>query len=137
MKTTFLILLLVSSGLVMSCDNDDDNSSPQEPSISGTWNLRNISGGIAGANADFEDGVILWNFDPDTSILKVTNNHSNEETVYDGFETGNYDYSITKTDGENHLLIGGSEYGTYTVSSDELVIDQNLGADGYVFSFQR
>lgn len=135
MKVISFSLLLLFSAFAISCNNDDDN--PYEPSISGTWSLTNISGGFAGVNTDFETGKILWVFDMDASTIHVVNNHPNGPAIYDGFETGDYSFELTEINGENQISIDGTLFGIYTVTSSELIIDQDAGSDGYVFSFHR
>lgn len=135
MKTSFFIVLIAISGIVMSCDKDDDMQ--QEPTIAGTWNLLNIQGGFAGIDADFSPGLITWNFNAETSSLSVVNNHPEDEIVYDGFETGTYPYSILQSEGDKLLSIDGGTFGIYTFTDYQLIIDQNIASDGYVFSFER
>ena len=137
MKTKLLILLIAFFGLTTSCDNDDDNGPNNETTIAGTWDLRNISGGIAGVNTNFEPGLIQWNFNAETFILTVQNNNSNEEVLYDGLESGTYSYELTEIEGEKHVMVEDSDFGSYMISGDGLIIDQNMGADGYVFTFER
>ena len=136
MKTKLLILLIVFFGLATSCNNDDDNGPTNEITIAGTWDLRNISGGIAGVDSNFEADLIQWSFNEETSVLTIANDHSNDETLYDGLESGTYIYELTVSEGENQINIDGASFGTYTISENELVIAQTL-ADGYVFSFKR
>ncbi|HET8838878.1 MAG TPA: hypothetical protein VFM82_07800 [Flavobacteriaceae bacterium] len=138
MRTTFLILLLAFCGFATSCDNDDDNGPQTEVSLEGTWDLKNISGGFAGINADFEDDAIEWTFNEETSVLTINNTHPNDdETIYDGLESGTYTYELSTVDGENQIYINDVFFGVYVLSASELVIDQDIGADGYVFSFER
>ena len=135
MKSTFFMFLIAISALATSCDNDDD--SLRQPTISGTWNLINITGGLAGIDADFEPGVITWTFNAETSMLSVENNHPENETIYDGLETGTYSYSISNTDDEARLIIDDGDFGSYILSKNQLIIDQYYGADGYLFTLER
>lgn len=137
MRTTVLILLLAFCGFATSCDNDDDNGPEQEITIGGTWDLKNISGGFAGIDANFQDDAIEWTFNEETSVLTINNTHPNDETVYDGLESGTYTYELSTVDGEHEIYIEDVFFGVYTLSATELIIDQDVGADGYLFSFER
>lgn len=132
MKTSLYILFIAFSGLMISCDKDDENVLQQDPTIMGTWNLTNIHGGFVGADENFEPGVITWTFKENTSTLIVMNNHASTDGAYDGLETGTYPFTVQSV---GHLLIDGTDF-IYSVTEAELVIEQNL-TDGYTFSFKR
>lgn len=77
----FLIYLFLIG--FVSCD-DDKNTTVNK--IEGIWNLRNVSGGIAGVDTNFDFGVILWQFRSDSGELLVDNRNS--AGGYDGLESG-------------------------------------------------
>lgn len=139
MKSKILVLLVVGfCGVIASCNNDD---SIQATTINGTWNLKNISGGLAGINDDYNQGIIKWIFDSQALTLTVENNNS-QNTIYDGFESGIYSYSILESGGNSYLIVEDTEFGGYTLTENNLMIDQNKtstgsGADGFVIALER
>ncbi len=134
--TFFIVMSLV---LLVSCTND--SNSIQIDTINGSWNLTNISEGLAGIDDDYDTGIIKWIFDSQNLTLTVENNNLSN-TIYDGFESGIYMYSILEINGNSYLLIEDIEFGGYTVTQNNLMIDQNeistgSGADGFVLRFER
>jgi len=139
MKSKILVLLVVGfCGIIASCNNDD---SIQATIINGTWNLKNISGGLVGINDDYNQGIIKWIFDNQALTLTVENNNS-QNTIYDGFESGIYSYSILESGGNSYLIVEDTEFGGYTLTEKNLIIDQNKtstgsGADGFIIDLER
>ena len=139
MKSKILVLLVVGfCGVISSCNNDD---SIQATIINGTWNLKNISGGLAGINDDYNQGIIKWIFDSQALTLTVENNNS-QNTIYDGFESGIYSYSILESGGNSYLIVEDIEFGGFAITENNLVIDQNKttagsGADGFIIELER
>ncbi len=138
MKSKILVLLVVGfCGVIASCNDD----SPQASTINGTWNLKNVSGGLAGINDDYNRGIIKWNFDSQALTLTVENNNS-QNIIYDGFESGVYSYSILESGGNSYLIVEDTEFGGYTLTENNLMIDQNKtstgsGADGFIIELER
>jgi len=122
MKSKILVLLIVGFGGVIASCNDDDST--QASTINGTWNLKNISGGIAGINDDYNQGIIKWIFNSQSLTLIVENNNS-QNTIYDGFLSGIYNYSILESGGNSFLIVEDTEFGGYTLMENNLMIDQN------------
>ena len=139
MKSKILVLLVVGfCGVIASCNNDD---SIQASTINGTWYLKNISGGLAGINDDYNQGIIKWIFDSQALTLTVENNNS-QNTVFDGFESGIYSYSILESGGNSYLIVEDTEFGGYTFTENNLMLDQNKistgsGADGFIIELER
>ncbi len=139
MKSKILVLLVVGfCGVNASCNDDD---SPQASTINGTWNLKNISGGLAGINDDYNQGIIKWIFDSQALTLTVENNNS-QNTIYDGFESGIYSYSILESGGNSYLIVEDAEFGVFTLTENNLMLDQNIistgsGADGFIIELER
>ncbi|WNH07570.1 hypothetical protein [Thalassobellus suaedae] len=105
------------------------------------WHLRNVSGGIAGVDNNFNLDEIIWSFNELTGNLTVTNNNT-DDTVEDALESGNYSFSVTTDNTNKYLIINDNEYGGLLFSETELIIDQNItssgsGADGFIYTFQR
>jgi len=131
------ILMVLGIILFTSCNNNDDSTELE--SLEGTWSVKNISGGIAGIDDDYETGVITWTFN--NQVLTVINNES-QGNLYSGFESGTYSYSTSEINGINYIIINNAEYGGYTISINNLTINQNettagSGADGFLLRFER
>jgi len=138
MKIGRLILLMIL-GLVVftNCNNDDDSN--QEETLNGIWNVKNISGGISGIDDDYDNGIITWTFN--NQVLTIKNNES-QGNIYSGFESGTYNYSTNEVNGINYITINNAEYGGYTLSINNLTINQNetssgSGADFFMLQFER
>lgn len=136
MKISIYILLLI---FATNCQDSD--TTDHTDILNGEWNLKNISGGIAGINNDFESRLIFWSFNSDNSILTVTNNNS-DTAINDGLETGTYKYLIQTTNGQSFLFINDNEFGNITVFENELLINQNIftdgnGADGFIMKLYK
>jgi hypothetical protein len=135
MKNLFLLFITYSFYITMSCTNNSNNDGQTE-----TWNLINISGGIAGVNNDFLQGTIIWILNPQNYTLAIENN--NTDNNYDGFDSGIYSYNIQNINEKSFMIIEGIEFGGITEQPNELIIDQNItsngnGADGFILSFER
>jgi hypothetical protein len=131
------LLMILSLGFFTSCNNDDDSN--QVETLNGIWNVKNISGGFAGIDDDYDSGVITWTFN--NQVLTVENNES-QGNIYSGFESGTYNYSTNEINGNNYILINDDEYGGFTLSINNLIINQNetssgSGADGFMLQFER
>ena len=131
------LLMILGIVLFTNCNNDDDST--ESESIIGTWNVKNISGGIAGIEDEYETGTITWAFN--NEILTVENNDT-QGNIYSGFESGTYSYSATEINGINYIIIDNAEYGGYTLSNDDLTINQNettsgSGADGFILQLEK
>jgi hypothetical protein len=107
--------------------------------LNGIWNVKNISGGFAGIDDDYDTGIITWTFN--NQILTIENNES-QGNIYSGFESGTYYYSTNEINGNNYIIINNAEYGGFTLSVNNLTINQNetssgSGADGFMLQFER
>jgi hypothetical protein len=139
MKVYGIIFSFVIMFFIMGCSTDNTHENSDVPS--GTWNLINVSGGLAGIDNDFEKGKIVWNFNVKDSTLVVANNDGSN-SIYNGLATGTYTYSIHEGKDEFYLLINDKEVGGITLAKSQLVIDQNSttngsGADGFVMVLVR
>ena len=139
MKSKFLIFLVLGFCIVVaSCNND---SLTPTSTIDGNWNLKNISGGFAGINDNYIPESIIWMFNSQNSTLTVENNNS-QNTIYDGFESGVYTYSILENAGNSYLIVEEMELGGITLTEDNLILNQNetstgSGADGFIINLER
>ncbi|MDO7171685.1 hypothetical protein [Mariniflexile sp. AS56] len=139
MKHSILIIFL-SFLTLTNCSTDNDDYY-KEQVYRTYWHLINVSGGIAGVDNNFDLNKIVWTFDDETHTLTVSN--TNTTDVEDGFDTGEYTYSVTEdANKEQFLTIESNEFGHMTISETELIINQNMttngsGADGFMYTFKR
>ena len=138
MRRSLVLFVLSVFTLLVGCSSND---SIEKDPIAGIWDVHNISGGFAGINDDYPEGTILWSFDAQNSKLTITNNNTTN-TLYDGFESGEYAYSILNIDKTLYLQINSQEFGGVVISQNELVINQNItatgsGADGFVILLKK
>jgi len=99
-----------------------------------------VSGGIDGVNNDFDLSTVIWTFNEALGTLNIVNNNTNEE-LEDGYDTGNYTYSLIDNGNNSFIIINQIEFGSLTLSNNKLIINQNekstgTGADGYIYTFQ-
>lgn len=135
----YILILFFSIALTNCSINTNDTSQPQVMTV--YWNLVNVSGGVSGVDIDYNVGDIVWLFDEVNTKLTVTNTNT-DDTLEDGLDSGTYPYSVINNSHDLFLSIDGTEFGSFTVSGNQLVIDQNIttsgtGADGYVYTFQK
>ncbi|GGK24134.1 hypothetical protein GCM10007962_17920 [Yeosuana aromativorans] len=135
----YLLILFFSIALTSCSINTNDTSQPQVITV--YWNLVNVSGGVSGVDIDYNVGDIVWLFDEVNTKLTVTNTNT-DDTLEDGLDSGTYPYSVINNSHDLFLSIDGTEFGSFTVSGNQLIIDQNIttggtGADGYVYTFQK
>lgn len=138
MKTKYSIVLLCLAVMFYGCDKDEKNNA--DP-IYGVWNLKNVSGGFAGVDDDFNDGAIIWTFNLQNGTLVVQNNNDSN-AIYDGLDSGTYTFSILEKGQKEYLLVDNSELGGMSLLQNEMVIDQNKmstanGADGFILKLQK
>lgn len=128
-----LILLLICLALLTACKNDDTISTND------TWNLVNISGGFAGIDKNFNAGEIIWTFNEQNSTLII---EKNTQELFIGIDEGTYSYAIEDINGTTYLNLDNLERGSFTISQNQLIIDENKsstgsGADRYVFKLEK
>jgi uncharacterized protein YcfL len=128
-----VILLLICLALLTSCKSDDTMSTTD------TWNLVNISGGFAGIDKNFNTGEIIWAFNEQNSTLII---EKNTQEPFIGIDEGTYSYAIENINGTSYLNLDNIERGSYTISQDQIIIDENKsstgsGADRYVFKLEK
>jgi len=131
--TSIIFILLLTS-----CSLSNDNDNPQY--VRSEWHLKNVSGGIDGVNNDFDLSTVIWTFNEALGTLNIVNNNTNEE-LEDGYDTGNYTYSLIDNGNNSFIIINQIEFGSLTLSNNKLIINQNekstgTGADGYIYTFQ-
>nr|WP_321229543.1 hypothetical protein [uncultured Psychroserpens sp.] len=131
------IYVLLVTFFVLSCNNDDDRSSNNEPTLNGSWSVINVIGGLAGIDDNYEEDVIVWNFDEQTQELTVTNNNV-ELVIYDGLASGIYSYEVLIEDENTSLIIDGIIYDLSILTETSLVLDEGaFTSDGFQLTFSR
>jgi hypothetical protein len=73
--------------------------------------------------------------------LHIVNNETSE-SLYDGYPTGTYGYSILEQEEEAYLFIEGQEFANISLSGGKLALDGNIrsegsGADFFILTLQR
>lgn len=135
MKTKILtILLFIGIGFFISCNDNDDNSTQQE-TISGTWNLINVRGGLAGINNNYSKGDIKWAFDQTNAILTVENKIGNNNAFY--LHNGIYSFNIEDDQETKILFIDNNDYRLVILSIDNSLIITDDFNDGFTAEFKR
>lgn len=129
-RSIFLSLALIFS--LLSCSNDDDNS---PIGIEGEWNLTNIQGGFLGVDQDFDRGVVVWNFNPATEMVTVSNNYIGTD-VSVGPASGTYPYIISAPADAEELIINEISLGVITISGTSFSLNE-LAIDGFKYTFNR
>jgi hypothetical protein len=132
---TFACLITLTN-----CSINNDTIDEPIKTYKTLWNLVNVTGGIAGVNEDFNTGDIIWSFDNETNTLTVTNTNT-DNMIEDGFDSGTYSFSVTNNSENYFLIIENNEFGAYSITENQLIIDQNIttsgsGADGFIYTFQ-
>lgn len=105
-----------------------------ENQIQQKWDLINVNGGLAGLNENFPQGAITWDFG--RSEVTIVNNNSQQNAIYDGLETGTYEYAINEVNDFKTLVVDGQDLGGVSISNDELIVDQRA-VDGFQLRFQK
>ncbi len=121
--------------LLMSCSEETSSRA----TLNEVYTLRNVSGGFAGADVDYENGAVTWAFDADQHELVVTSLIINNgpQSAYLPLQSGTYQYTTSQSNGRTYLQIIGhqiydnGDYGRYILNADgSLVIDQGEGSNG-------
>lgn len=130
------IYLLLFTFAVFACNTDDDGTPDNDFPLEGQWSLVNVSGGLAGVDEDFEMGLITWDFEIQTQQVTITNN--NTGSVFDGLPTGVYDFQVL-TNGEISSLILDDSYSMViiTLTTSQLVLDEGVAADGFLYTLAK
>lgn len=139
MKIRILILILISSAILfINCTNDDE--SIQVETIDGVWNLKNISGGFAGVDVGYENGIVTWEFNSKTETLTVNSSLINNgpQSAYLPLISGEYSFSLSELNGKRYVHIKdygihiNGEYGSYLIQDGILTINQSEGSESNV-----
>jgi len=136
MKNYFYLVVLTV--FAFSCNNDDDAAQNIGPTLEGSWSLTNVFGGLAGIDDDYENDVIIWDFNLSNQELTVTNTNI-ETVIFDGLPTGVYDYQVmTNADEEVILIIEGFDFRVSGLTNTTFILDEGaFTSDGFQLSFSR
>lgn len=143
------LVVVLCFSFLSSCNSDDD--SMQNEAINGIWNLKNVSGGFVGADIDYENGTVSWQFISETNTLIVESliTNTGPQSVYLPLQSGNYNYSLIKLNGRTFIVIedfgifDNGEYGRYQINENGvLMIDQgesseSSASDVFILLFER
>lgn len=138
MKKIILIFFFTGiSSLFINCNKNDDNT-PQHP-INGSWNLKNVSGGIVGLDLNYDTNEVVWVFNEKTNTLEVQNNitTTGPKSIYAGLATGTYSYEIKIKNKEEELYINNNKQGVLKIANETLSIDEGVIADGFLFRYSK
>ncbi|WP_338356819.1 hypothetical protein [Yeosuana marina] len=141
MKQYVYVLLILFSVTLTNCSLNSTSDTNTSQIVKSSWNLVNISGGFAGVNENFNTGEIVWSFNEDNSILTVTNTNTSGSIEY-GPISGTYSFSVTNKGSNLFLFIDSNEFGSFTVTQNQLIIDQSIttngsAADKFIYIFER
>ncbi len=134
-------LIILGMLCFTSCNNNDDDTIENDTTVTlnGTWNLKNVYGGLLGVDIDYKEGEVVWIFNLEQKTLLVKNNimTTGPENSYYGLNSGTYNFEIKETDDIQTLLINDQDRGKINVLETNLILDDNLAADGFVKTFER
>jgi hypothetical protein len=146
MKKLLFLFVIIVSLFATGCNNDDstnvdpclDNLPPERH---GTWNLVNVTGGIAGVSHDFEPGTIKWTFNTCAGTVSVVN-ENDDEAVEDFLETGTYnltftEYDVTALGCPQYMMAGNTNFGCENHPAQGIMMLKQYIADGYELKFTR
>lgn len=142
MKLHKLIVFIFSCFTLVNCCNDEDNSTqetPQNHAIHGSWNLTNVSGGFVGIDIDYTLGEVIYTFNDTNQQLHIENNilTTGPEDIYAGLDSGTYTYEIENNGETEMLYINQTLKGTILIFENTLSIDEDISADGFLYTFNR
>lgn len=124
----FAVLVLV---FITSCKKETvtpKQSNSTTSSIDGKWNLVRIYGGIAGVNETHNSGEIEWTFNSQNHMLTVENTTGSSTYYY--LPSGTYGFQEISNANQHYLVIDANELGQFTISGNQMHIDENKKSDG-------
>ena len=135
-----LLVAICTFFILTNCTINNDTANSIE-TVQIKWSLVRVNGGIAGVTEQFGLNTIVWVFNEATLVLTVVNNNT-DDSMEDGLDSGTYTYSVTKDDTNSYLTVNANELGSFTLTTDNLAIDENekstgSGTDGFVYIFEK
>lgn len=133
-KNILTLFLFIAIGFFASCGNDSDDL-PQEKTINGTWNLKNVRGGFASTNVNYSKGDIKWIFNQADSTLSVQNKIGNDNSFM--LLSGSYTFNIEQNGETQILFVDNGDYRIIILSMDiNLIVTDGMN-DGFTAEFIR
>ena len=138
MKIFTKLGLLALVVLTFACSKTNVNP-PNEITLKGNWNMKNVSGGLMGLNLDYDPGEVIWRFDASTNLLMVTNNilSTGPKSIYARFATGSYPYYILNNNSIDELYVDSNLVGDMSIGISTMRIDDGVAADGFLTVFEK
>ncbi|WP_299253547.1 hypothetical protein [uncultured Aquimarina sp.] len=127
------LCILLLSIVLFSCSNDDDNNA--QPTLQGTWNLVNISGGITGLDEDIAKGIVVWDFNETTGMVTIVNS-STTTSANTLLVSGTYTYSVSAPADADILIVNEVNYGRLNLENTVFTVTESA-IDGFIFRFER
>ena len=130
MKKSIFTFIFAAVFILISCDKDTEQDPVINSGLEGSWNLFQVTGGLAGVNCIYEPGESIWTFSNDQLI--IVSNITNTEPICSGTGIGDntQEYGVLAHNGKKFLLLDGFEAGELTISQDEFLLDQNSFSQG-------
>lgn len=131
-KIKFFILFILTFA-IQSCSTDEP-----EQKLEGTWRLKSAMA-PEGSSIDYNDGEVTWTFNESTHTLYVQKNITTlgPEDFFSGLSTGTYNFSVIDTDGKKNLYVEGIPEGIFAYTNENLVINSDEEAEGFIKVFRR
>lgn len=124
MKRLLVIFGFAVLTLTTSCVKDTYNF---DDALKGSWNLVQVSGGLAGLDEQIAPGKVSWTFDGSGEIIVNNTVGVNQGGV---LESGKFDYNVINSNGNTFLVIENNEFGIYAIQNGELRMDEAFTSDG-------
>jgi hypothetical protein len=144
-SSKFHFLTLLAFFAITGCNDGNDPyiptyTPPATENIEGSWELSNVSGGIAGTYDDFAPNEVVWIFNEESQTVTVFNNNTDDNKV-DFFDSGTYDYEVVINQTTPELCgfnfaIDGVNLGCFTVTEEQFKMSM-IEADGHIITLKR
>ncbi len=138
MKTKILLILIIGFiGPFISCERNNDLIN--EPTIDGTWSLKNVSGGLIGINIEYNEGDVYWIFSKNEGTLVVENSidSTGPKNIFSGLTSGTYNFKIQYESDLAVLYINDLKRGFLIIEEDSFTMNDGIAADGFITLFVK
>ena len=135
-RSVFYLLFISCVVLFSSCNN---NEITLLETINGTWHMKNVQGGLSGIDLDYNPEEVKWTFNLQNNILEVENNITTNgpHSIYAGLESGTYNFEIQQNWQEQTLYVNNNKQGVLILIGNNLKIDDDIAADGFITEFEK
>ena len=133
-KKKIIATLFFVTLVFINCSEDKEID---VPTILESWQLKNVYGGLQGLNIDYNSNDVKWTFDK--SSVTIINNiiSTGPEQIHSGLSSGIYNYDVKTVSNKQVLYINNQKQGEIIISFEDLKIDDNLAADGFLKTFTK